>query len=68
MNSIPKSLIYLAVVSIVVGLVIKVFGIDFSQAGWFVTFPVKPLSFLNFSNSILLLSIALMVLKIYESK
>lgn len=62
MKNTAKILVYLAALSIVVGIGVKVFGIDFSSMGISTQFPIKPQSFLNFANSILLFSIALILL------
>ncbi|MEW6237365.1 MAG: hypothetical protein AB1656_23890 [Candidatus Omnitrophota bacterium] len=61
MKSIPKLLILLGIIAIIVGIVVKLIGIDFSSA--FVLYPFKPQSFMNFANSLFLLSIAISVLK-----
>lgn len=57
-----KCLVYLAALSIILGLVAKVFGIDFTSLNLTSTFPIRPLSFLQFANTLLLLSIALSLL------
>lgn len=57
MKSLPHLLIWLAIVAIAVGIVYKILGVDLS--GTFDVYPVKPQSFLNFAEVILLLSIAL---------
>lgn len=61
MSSLPKPLIFVAVLSILAAVVIKLLGIPLSGAD--APYPFQPRSFLNFSNSLLLLSIALSVLK-----
>lgn len=61
MREIPKVLIFLSVLSLAAGILVKIVGFDFSQLGIGTTYPVKPQSFLNFSNTILLLSIALLL-------
>ena len=61
MREIPKVLILLSVLSLAAGIIVKLIGFDFSQLGIGAIYPVKPQSFLNFSNTILLLSIALLL-------
>ncbi|HOJ59470.1 MAG TPA: hypothetical protein PK878_04220 [bacterium] len=68
MNNGPKILVVLAGISIVVGILVKLAGLDLSAMGLSTTFPIKPLSFLNFSNSVLLFAIAWMLLKKTEEK
>lgn len=63
MNNGPKILVLLAGLSIVVGVLIKLIGVDLSAMGISTTFPIKPLSFLNFSNSVLLFAIAWILLQ-----
>ncbi|MBI1390274.1 MAG: hypothetical protein GC154_17680 [bacterium] len=59
MKKLASILIYAAVVSIIVGIAFKVLQIDLSAQ--FSTYPVRPLSFVNFSEVILLLAIALLL-------
>ncbi len=59
MSNAPKVLIYIAVISLVLGVLIKAIGFDFAYYGISMNYPIKPQSFLNFSNTVLLLSIAL---------
>lgn len=61
MKDLPKQLIYAACASIILAIVFKLFAIDLTAV--FGKYPFAPRSFLNFANSILLLSIALSVLK-----
>jgi len=59
----PKLLVYLALISILAGIVVKLFGIDFSEMGIMTQFPVKPQSFINFAEVILLLAISITLLR-----
>lgn len=59
MKKLPHLLIWLAILSIVVGIAFKILQIDLG--GTFGMYPVRPLSFVNFSEVILLLSIALLL-------
>jgi len=69
MNNGPKVLVLLAGLSILVGILVKLIGLDLSAMGIISsTFPIKPLSFLNFSNSVLLFAIAWILLKKTEEK
>ncbi len=63
MREIPKVLIFMAVLSLVIGIIVKLIGFEFSQLGIGTLYPVKPQSFLNFSNTILLLAIAILLSK-----
>ena len=63
MKTIATILVFLAALAIGVGIVVKVAGIDFSSMGMSVQYPIKPQSFLNFANSVLLFSIALLLMK-----
>lgn len=60
MSSLPKPLIFVAILSILAAVVIKLLDLQFLPNA---VYPFYPRSFLNFSNSLLLLSIALSVLK-----
>lgn len=62
MKTIGKILVYLAAIAIIAGIVVKIGGINFSDMGISVNYPIKPQSFLNFANSILLFSIALFLM------
>lgn len=62
MKIMAKMLVFLAALSILVGIVVKLAGFDFSAMGISVQYPVKPQSFLNFANSVLLFSIALLLM------
>ena len=60
----PKHLVYLSIISIVLGIIVKILGIDIgAMTGLMSTYPLKPLSFLHFSDTILLLAIALILLR-----
>ena len=60
----PKHLVYLSIISIILGIIVKILGIDIgAMTGLMPTYPLKPLSFLNFSDTILLLAIALILLR-----
>ncbi|MDP8244597.1 MAG: hypothetical protein P9L94_10990 [Candidatus Hinthialibacter antarcticus] len=59
MKSLPHLLIWLSILSIIIGIVFKVAQIDLG--GTFGMYPVRPLSFVNFAEVILLLSIALLL-------
>lgn len=61
MKALPKQLVYAACISILLAIAFKLFGIDLTAV--FEKYPFAPRSFLNFANSILLLSIALSVLR-----
>lgn len=62
MKSASKYLVYLAILSIFLGIIIKFLSIDFSQMGISTVYPVRPISFLNFSNTLLFLAIAFILL------
>jgi len=62
MKTAGKILVYLAALAIIAGIVVKIAGINFSDIGISVNYPIKPQSFLNFANSILLFSIALFLM------
>ncbi len=59
----PKSLVYIALISIAAAIIGKMFGINFAEMGIITEFPIKPLSFINFAEVILLLSIAITLLR-----
>ncbi len=61
MKNLPKVLIIIGLVSIVLGIIVKIFALDFTDM--FSLYPFKPQSFLNFANSVFLLSIAISVMK-----
>lgn len=61
MKQLPKVLIILGVLAIVAGIFVKLFALDFTDM--FSLYPFKPQSFLNFANSVFLLSIAISVMK-----
>lgn len=62
MNNLPRILIAFALVSMALGVLVKLFGADLT--GYLIagTYPVRPISFLNFANTLLLLSIAVSLL------
>jgi hypothetical protein len=60
MSTCPKMLVFLAILSLFIGVCFKLFGIDVSA--YFGLYPFQPRSFLNFSNTILLLAIALLLM------
>ena len=68
MKFLPKTLIYLAIVSIICGLLYKILNMDLVKMGISTVYPILPNSFLRFSNSILLLSIALSVLNLKKEE
>ncbi len=57
----PITLIWLGVISIIIGILFKLFQIDLSQT--FDLYPFQPRSFLNFAICVFLLSISISVLK-----
>ncbi len=68
MKYLPKTLIYLALASIICGLLFKILNIDLAKMYISTVYPILPNSFLRFSNSILLLSIALSVLNLKKEE
>ncbi len=63
MKTIAKIMVFLAAISILVGIAVKLIGVDFSAMGLGIMYPIKPQSFLNFANSVLLFSIAIFLMK-----
>lgn len=59
MKKLPHLLIWLSILSIIIGIAFKVLQVDLGGA--FGMYPVRPLSFVNFAEVILLLSIALLL-------
>jgi hypothetical protein len=60
MSNFPKMLIFLAILSLFMGICFKLLSIDITT--YFGLYPFQPRSFLNFSNTILLLAIAFLLL------
>lgn len=59
MSGIAKVLIFAALISLVCGIIFKLFQIDLTQ--YFDLYPFRPGSFLNFANTVLLFAIALLL-------
>ncbi|RJP26245.1 MAG: hypothetical protein C4527_15745 [Candidatus Omnitrophota bacterium] len=59
MKHVPKILIFVSILSIFLGVLVKVFGIQLSDYVFSDLYPFRPQSFIDFANTLLLLSIAL---------
>ena len=60
MRTLAKLCIFSAVIAVIVGIVFKCAGLNINH--FFPVYPVQPRSFLNFADSMLLLSISFLLL------
>lgn len=60
MATLAKLCVAVAVIAVIAGIVFKCAGLNLN--GYFPTYPVKPGSFLNFADTVLLFSIAFLLM------
>ena len=61
MKSLAKYCIYIAMFSLLLGIISKLLNIDYTSMGISVNYPIHPKTFLEFANTLLLLAIALLL-------
>ncbi len=58
MKSLPKIFVYLAILSIILGIITKLLGIRLSDLGFSDVYPFRPQSFIDFADTMLLLALS----------